>query len=188
MITVRQKICLRKAKSKQFSSNLERFQKRDSYRESQKAFGWTEDKCRHLDQIAREEKSHTATRRERQRCEKNWKLKINVEGFVSQIVKREEHLKALKVDNNLQQHAGYTKQSSGPAGLPASTEAIPRASSSRTAVELANTVKVTFLFLTGMDTIEILDLLSVEGLPLMSFFLQKGSLTGMATSLVNDGV
>ena len=49
------------------------------------------------------------------------------------------------------------------------TEAIPRTSSSRTAVGLANVVKFTFLFFIGMDRIAILvDLLKVGGLPLNS--------------------
>ena len=44
--------CLRKALCKNYNSILERFQKHDTYLESQLAVGWTEDTCRHLDQIA----------------------------------------------------------------------------------------------------------------------------------------
>ena len=61
------------------SSILERFQKQDSYRESQIEIGWTEDTCRHLDQMAIEDRSYTVTWSERQRYEHNWKLKTDRE-------------------------------------------------------------------------------------------------------------
>ena len=44
--------CSRKALRLKFNSILERFQQHDTYSESQLAIGWTEDTCRHVDQIA----------------------------------------------------------------------------------------------------------------------------------------
>ena len=52
---------------------LNRFQKPDSYRESQTAIGETEVRSGYLDQLALEDKSYKATRRERQRYENIWK-------------------------------------------------------------------------------------------------------------------
>ena len=66
--------CFRKALKLKFCSILERFQKHDTYRESQSAVVWTEDTCRRLDEIAKEDKSYIATWSEWQRFENNWKL------------------------------------------------------------------------------------------------------------------
>ena len=95
--------CLRKAKKDQFGSILERFYKQDSYRESQMAIGWTEEKCRCLDQLALEDKSCTATRRERTRYENNWKLTTNAQGPVSPIDERDDYQAAVKTIKNLRQ-------------------------------------------------------------------------------------
>ena len=73
------KVSLRKAHSKIFKSILERFQKQDTYRESQVAIGWTEDTCSHLDQIANEDNPYIATWSERQRYENNRKLALNAQ-------------------------------------------------------------------------------------------------------------
>ena len=55
------KVSLRKYHSNKFKSILERFPKRDTYCESHMAIGWTGNTCRHLDQIANEDRSYTAT-------------------------------------------------------------------------------------------------------------------------------
>ena len=68
---------LRHAKKKGYSSSLERFQKEDLYRNSQTAIGWAEEQCIFLDSLAFEDKSYTATRRERSRYENNGKLSVN---------------------------------------------------------------------------------------------------------------
>ena len=108
-------LCLRKAQKNQCGSVIERFQKQDSDRESPMANGWTEEKCRYLDQLALEDKSYTATRRERQRYKNNWKLTINAQGHVSPMDKREDYLEAVKAMKNLQQQAA---QASNPSILP----------------------------------------------------------------------
>ena len=94
---------LRKTRNKQFEVILERLQKQDSYREKQIANGWTEEKCRYLDQLALEDKSDTATRKERQRYENNWKLALNAHGLVSPMDKREDCCEAVKAIRNLRQ-------------------------------------------------------------------------------------
>ena len=66
MIIIRHTCVHEKGETKS-SRILERFQKQDAARESQMAIGWTEEKCRYLDQLALEDKSYTATRRERQK-------------------------------------------------------------------------------------------------------------------------
>ena len=48
------KVSLRKTKSNYFKSILGGDQEQDTYRESQNAIGWTEDACKHLDQVANE--------------------------------------------------------------------------------------------------------------------------------------
>ena len=58
--------------------------------ESKMASVWTEEKCRYMDHLELEDKSHTATRRERQRNENNWKLTINAQGPVSPMDKRDD--------------------------------------------------------------------------------------------------
>ena len=108
------KMCLRKAANNQFSSILERFQKQDSCRESQGAIGWTEEKCRYLE-LALEDKSYTATRRERQRYENNWKLRLNAQGAVLPMDKREDCLEAVIAIKSLRQQA---EQPSSPPVLP----------------------------------------------------------------------
>ena len=68
------KVSSRKDHNNKSKPILERFQKtgnssrflkdskkRDTYCESQMAIGWTENTCRHLDQIANEDRSYTAT-------------------------------------------------------------------------------------------------------------------------------
>ena len=95
------RVSLRKAKRNNFKAVPERFQKQDS-RESQIAIGWTEDTCKPLDQIANEDRSHTATKSERQRYENNWKLGLNAKGPISPMIKSGDHLDAVK---NNQEHA-----------------------------------------------------------------------------------
>ena len=73
---------------------LREIKNQDSHRESQMALGWTEEKCRYLDQLALEDQSYTATITERQRCENNWKLTINAQGPVSPTDKRNDYLEA----------------------------------------------------------------------------------------------
>ena len=107
--------CLRKAKKNQFGSILERCLKQDSHRESLMALGWTEEKCRYLDQLAMEDKYFTATRRERQRYENNWKLTINAQRPVSALDTRDDYLEAVKATNKLRQQA---EQPSHPPILP----------------------------------------------------------------------
>ena len=84
-------------------------------RESQIAIGCTEETCRHLDQIAREDQSYTATKSERQRYETNWKLALNAQGPVLQMHKREDYLTAVKTTKNLRQQ---DEQPSNPPILP----------------------------------------------------------------------
>ena len=54
------------------SSILERFQVHGLHRNSQVANGWTEEKIVHLDSLPLEDKSYTATRKQRLRYENNW--------------------------------------------------------------------------------------------------------------------
>ena len=94
---------LRTAKSNHFESILERVQKDDSYRESQMASGWTEEKCRYLDQLAKEDKFYTATTK-KQRYENNWMLALSTSRDLShRWKKREDHLEAVKAIKNLRQ-------------------------------------------------------------------------------------
>ena len=72
VITIRQRCVYEKRKTNNPILFLRDFQKQESYRKSHMAIGWTEEMCRYLDQLALEDKSYTATRRERQRHENNW--------------------------------------------------------------------------------------------------------------------
>ena len=67
------------------------------------AIGWTEEKCRQLDQLALEDKSYTATRRERQRYENIWKLSVNAQALVSPMDKRDNYEEAVKTMKVLRQ-------------------------------------------------------------------------------------
>ena len=80
---------------------VERFQKQDSYLESQIAIGWKGEKCRHMDQLAEEDKSYAVTRKERSICENEWNFTVNVQGPVSPMDKREDYLEDMKAIKNL---------------------------------------------------------------------------------------
>ena len=69
---------------------------KDTYRESQKAIGWTEDTCRHLDQIANEDTSYVAKWSESQRHENNGTLALNAQGRNAPMTEREDHSEAVK--------------------------------------------------------------------------------------------
>ena len=95
--------CCRRALQLKFCSILERFPKHDTYRESQHAVGWTEDTCRRLDQIAKEETSYIATWSERQRYENNWKLALNAQVSIAPMTEREDYFEAVKAIKDLRQ-------------------------------------------------------------------------------------
>ena len=95
--------CCRKALQLKFCSILERFQKHDTYRESQHAVGWTEDTCRRLDQIAKEETSYIATWSERQRYENNWELALNAQGSIAPMTEREDYFEAFQTIKDCRQ-------------------------------------------------------------------------------------
>ena len=61
---------VRHARNKGHSSSLERLKTEDSYRNSQTAIGWTEEKRIYLDSLFLEDTKYTATKRERSRYSK----------------------------------------------------------------------------------------------------------------------
>ena len=81
---------LRHAKQEQYSSILLRFQEDELYLKAQIAIGWTEEHCKYLDSLLLEDKSYTATRRERVRYESNWTLGSNGQGPMPGPVKKRE--------------------------------------------------------------------------------------------------
>ena len=62
-------------KKKKFSSNTERFQKDELYRNSQLAIAWTDEHCQYVDSLMAIDFSHTATRNEN-----NYSLGVNGQG------------------------------------------------------------------------------------------------------------
>ena len=118
--------CLRKVKKNHFGSVLERVQTSRLLSRIANADTWT-------NSYWMEDKSCTATRRERQRYEKNWKLMIN-----ALVNKRNDYLEAVRTMKGLRQQADQPKKSSDSAELPDLTKAIQRASSIRgTKMEVA---------------------------------------------------
>ena len=59
----------------------------------------------YLDQVALEDKSYMAVRRERSGYENNWKLFVNAKGLVSPMDKRDDYPEAVKSIKNLRQQA-----------------------------------------------------------------------------------
>ena len=103
-----------------------------------------------LDQLALEDKSNTATRRDRPRYDNIWMLSVNAQGFVSPMDQREYKLGGRQSHQEFAPASGATKWSSDLAEVPDSTQASPRTSWSRaTSMEVAYMVKFTFFFLIG---------------------------------------
>ena len=95
-----------------FSSFLESFQIEDSYRNSQTAIGWTEEKCIYLDSLLLENQSYTATRKERLRYENGWMLSVNGHGPVlGQMNQRSDCPQAVTRIRNLCQQAEHPRNS-----------------------------------------------------------------------------
>ena len=168
-------------KALKICSILERFQKHDTYRESQHAVGWTEDTCRRLDQIAKEEKSYIATWSERQRYENNWKLALNAQGSIAPMTEREDYFEAIKT---IKDCATEDKQESFHPILPShQTRQRPFQ-----AMDMEYLIRVIFV-LVGMDTIAILvDLFKIVRTTneFDFLFLRGVSITGNGDSFASD--
>ena len=181
--------CFSKALKLKFCSILERFQKHDTYRESQSAVGWTEDTCRRLDEIAKEDKSYIATWTEWQRFENNWKLAFESARLnCTNDREREDFSEAVKAINDLRQK--HDQESNHPV-LP-SHQTRQRTFHSRKTMKMEYLSRVIFV-LVGMDRIAILvDLPQVGGLPMnlifrtRSFGYRKRRFSLQATGHVNS--
>ena len=86
----------RKARKNGYESIFEIFQLSEEYKDSQTKIGWTEETCDHLDKIAAQDQSYTATREERMRYAHVWKLSLNSSGSNGQMNQRPDYAEAVR--------------------------------------------------------------------------------------------
>ena len=72
----------------------ERWRKDDKNRKSLSDVGWTEEQIIQYDELALEDHSHIATRKERSRNEKHWVLSLNKEGVQGPLNQRLDFVEA----------------------------------------------------------------------------------------------
>ena len=50
--------------------------------------GWTEEFCKHVDDLAQDDHSYVATWQERERYGKGWEISLNIQGLVGPVRSR----------------------------------------------------------------------------------------------------
>ena len=87
--------CSRKPASTKFGYRniLDRGNNDDKYRKSLSDMEWTEERTIQYDEIALKDHSCSATRRERRRNGKSWKLSLNAEGIQEPLNQRSDFIK-----------------------------------------------------------------------------------------------
>ncbi len=95
----------RKSRKKGYESILERFQLSEEYIDSQTKIGWTEETCDHLDKIAAQDQSYTATREEEMRYAHVWKVSLNSSGSNGPMNQRPDYAEAVREKERLPKEA-----------------------------------------------------------------------------------
>ena len=82
----------RKHKNGGYRNILDRWNNDDKYRKSSSDIGWPEERTIQHDEIALEDHSYIATKEERSRNEKSWKLSMNAEGIQGPLNQRSDFM------------------------------------------------------------------------------------------------
>ena len=106
---------LKKAQRKQYKTILERWNDDDKYCKSLSDIGWHEEGIMQYDKIALADHSYTATKEERSRNEKSWKLSLNAEGTQGPLNQRSDFKEAKQTCKRLyQEHTANTGSGNKP--------------------------------------------------------------------------
>ena len=84
----------------------DRFLRDPVYRESQLAIGWTEQKCKELDEQAKEDHTHRHTPEEKRRYQGQWYLTLNKSGNNGLMKLRSDFRAAVSIKNRLHHESG----------------------------------------------------------------------------------
>ena len=77
-----------------------------SHRESQLAIGWTEQKCKEWDELAKEDHTYHLTPKEKKRYHGQWYLTLNKEGKNGPMKLRSDFRAAVLMKNRLHHESG----------------------------------------------------------------------------------
>ena len=102
------KRCCKKVDSQgeHFTGVHDRFLRDPVYRESQLAIGWSEQKCKEWDALAKEDHTYKLTPEERRRYKGHWYLTLNKEGKNGPTKLRSDYGAAVMVKNRLHHESG----------------------------------------------------------------------------------
>ena len=89
-----------------FTGIHDRFLRDPVYRESQLAIGWTEQKCKELDELAKEDHTHHLTPEEQRRYQGQWYLTLNKSGKNGLMKLRSDFRCAVSIKNRLHRESG----------------------------------------------------------------------------------
>ena len=102
------KRCCKKVDSQggHFTGIHDRFLRDQVYRDSQLAIGWTEQKCKELDELAKEDHTYRLTPEEKRRYQGQWHLTLNKSGKNGPMKLRSDFRAAVSVKNHLHHGSG----------------------------------------------------------------------------------
>ena len=102
------KRCCKKVDSQgeHFTGIHDRFLRDPVYRESQLAVGWSEQKCKEWDELAKEDHTYKLTPEERRRYKGQWYLTLNKEGKNWPMKLRSDFRAAVLMNNRLHHESG----------------------------------------------------------------------------------
>ena len=102
------KRCCKKVDSQgeHFTGIHDRFLRDPIYRESQLAIGWTEQKCKELDELAKEDHTYRLTPEEKKRYKGHWYLTLNKAGKNGPMKLRSDSRAAVLMKNRLHHESG----------------------------------------------------------------------------------
>ena len=102
------KRCCKKVDSQggHFTGIHDRFLRDPVYRESQLAIGWTEQKCKEMDELAKEDHTYHLTPEEQRRYQGQWYLTLNKSGKNGPMRLRSDFRAAVSIKNRLHHESG----------------------------------------------------------------------------------
>ena len=102
------KRCCKKidSQSEHFTRIHDRFLRDPVYRESQLAIGWSEQKCKEWDELAKEDQTYKLTPEERRRYKEQWYLTLNKSGKNGPMKLRSDFRAVVSMKNRLHHESG----------------------------------------------------------------------------------
>ena len=102
------KRCCKKVDSQgeHFTGIHDRFLRDPVHRESQRAIGWSEQKCKEWDELAKEDHTHKLTPEEKRRYKGHWYLTLNKTGKNGPMKLRSDYRAAVKMKKRLHYELG----------------------------------------------------------------------------------